>query len=171
MIYLIMYMDSLVKHIPHYLAAERAQSLLDIFQAVLPWATFAPSPKSRKVCQWEHGCSDADSLVIELCRELSAKENVIVQGIFFNLYNDGHDYCPYHRDMYGTDVYTISLGATRDLLVKPDGAGSKGIKFTLQSGDMYHMDELLHKDHKHSIPKRKGIAEPRISIVFFTRKQ
>lgn len=102
--------------------------------------------------------------------KLSAHEGVSIQGIFFNLYQNGSDHCPYHRDQYGTDVYTLSLGAQRGFLLKPDDKTQKTISDTLKSGDLYFMDEQIHKTHKHSIPKRVGVNDPRISIVFFTTK-
>jgi alkylated DNA repair dioxygenase AlkB len=110
------------------------------------------------------------SILLSLQIHLQDTYNVRVDnGIFLNLYKDGEDYCPYHRDQYGKDVYTISLGATRDLLLKPDEKGKETEKYTLKSGDMYYMANELHKTHRHSIPKRKNMNQTRISVVFFTR--
>ena len=70
--------------------------------------------------------------------------------------------------MYDTDVYTISLGSSRDLLIKQDGKGTKSEKIKLDSGDLYFMDERLHRNHTHSIPKRANSGR-RISVVFFAK--
>ncbi len=146
--------DTYLRHIPGFVATDQADTMLHLLQACIPWSSFAPSPNSRKVCRWQLGMSDADSIIHDLQHKLERTENVTVQGTFLNLYQDGKDYCPYHRDLYGTDVYTISLGATRDLLVKPDGSGDTR-KITLKSGDLYYMDEKLHKNHKQQHTKTR----------------
>jgi hypothetical protein len=50
--------------------------------------------------------------------------------VFINLYRDGSDFCPYHKDLYNKDVY---IGETRDLLVKSDQKGTRAIKYKLES--------------------------------------
>lgn len=163
-------MSELVSHYPNFITKDRADTILNIFQALLPWTTFAPSPKSRKVFRLDRQTGDqtVDGIFLQLVKELLEKHNVIVNGIFCNLYRDGNDYCPYHRDNYGCDVWTLSLGDTRDFLVKEDGTGTRAQSYRLRSGDLYFMDQRLHRTHKHSIPVRKGHKGSRISIVFFT---
>ena len=112
--------------------------------------------------------SVSDNIIDILVNRLQDEKHVIVQGVFLNLYRDGNDYCPYHADKYGTDVYTISFGETRDILIKPNASGTKSVKITLKSGDMYYMAKELHDTHKHSVPKRKNVGKTRISMVFFT---
>ena len=89
------------------------------------------------------------------------------KDMFLNYYQDGSDYCPYHADVYNCDTITLSLGATRDFLVKENGKGTKASKYTLTTGDLYYMPHSIHKTYKHSIPVRKGVSEGRISILFF----
>jgi len=168
---------ALIVHKPGFLDKGRAETVHEILQALLPWTTFAPSPKSRKVWRWDRPIGDPaiDGIFTELIYELekSCRDNgspvTVEGGIFCNLYRDGDDYCPYHKDQYGCDVWTLSLGSTRDFLVKKDGTGTRADSWTLKSGDMYFMSKNLHKDHRHSIPVRKGRPGSRISIVFFTR--
>lgn len=155
------------KHTPKFLNTTEAETGLEVLQACIPWEQFPIAPNSRRVYRWRPGTCDADGLLLQLQYRLEATEGVHVHGIFLNLYENGNDYCPYHKDQYGTDVYTISLGASRDLLIKPDHLGQT-IKITLNSGDLYYMPKSLHIGHKHSIPKRTGVFKPRISIVFFT---
>ena len=144
-------------------------NFLQILEEQIEWQSFGPSPKSRRVAAWNGDeNTTAEIIISNLVVELQTKMNVKVQGVFLNLYRDGNDYCPYHKDRYGTDVYTISLGETRDLLIKSDKKGSKAMKITLESGDLYYMSKELHINHKHSVPKRKKSNGTRISIVFFT---
>jgi len=164
---------ALIEHKIGFLDKERACNVLNILQALLPWTTFTPSPKSRKVWRWDRPTGDPviDGIFTELIFEVEKHCKVKVQGgVFCNLYRDGNDYCPYHKDQYGCDVWTLSLGSTRDFLVKKDGTGTRAHSWTLKSGDLYYMDQSLHKDHRHSIPARKGRPGSRISIVFFTKK-
>lgn len=162
----------LVMHIPKFLDKDRAEYILNTLQALIPWVEFTPSPKSRKVWRFEGLTGDVaiDKIFLDLITELQLQCNVKVQGVFCNLYRDGNDYCPYHRDSYGCDVWTLSLGDTRDFLVKKDVIGAKADKWTLESGDLYFMDKTLHKHYKHSIPVRKNKKHARISLVFFTQQ-
>jgi len=86
---------------------------------------------------------------------------------FINYYKDGTDYAPYHRDSYGCDVLTISLGADRPFLTKDE----KGIvtKYNLTDGSILYFTQAWNSKHKHSIPRRVGISNPRISIVLFVQ--
>jgi len=102
-----------------------------------------------------------------LIQKINSQYNCDIQNIFCNLYKDGQDYCSYHKDKYKRHIYTLSLGESRDFLVKPDGKGTKATKYTLNSGDLYFMHNNLHKHHKHSVPKRKNVTGTRISLVFF----
>ncbi len=89
-----------------------------------------------------------------------------IQGIFMNLYENGNDYAPYHQDSYDTDrgLYTITLGGTRECLFKHNQ--TKHIdKYQLGDGDLFFFNNTYNNLHKHSIPKRKKMNDPRISIL------
>lgn len=161
---------SLMKHYPTYVDSDTAEFAASVLQAMVPWKPFALAPKSRRVFQWQRGsmAPDIDAIFIKFVNDLESKHKVKVKGVFCNLYVDNNDYCPYHRDQYNADVWTLSLGSTRDFLVKPDEKGTRATTYTLKSGDLYYMAKELHRNHRHSIPKRSGKIGPRISIVFFT---
>ena len=89
-----------------------------------------------------------------------------VRGVWCNLYRDGLDYTPYHQDIYGLNIFTVSFGVTRDCLIKSISGGSS-TKYTLESGDMLYFNQKYNLLHKHSIPVRTNLKDPRISIVFF----
>lgn len=163
-------MSELITHIPEFISRDRADHILNVLQSIIPWTVFTPSPKSRQVWRWDD-CTDPtiNIILMELISELQQHTDAHVQGIFCNLYLNGEDYCPYHRDKYNCDVWTLSLGDTRDFLVKKDVVGSRAEKWTLKSGDLYFMDRMLHKNHVHCVPVRKGRSQPRISLVFFTK--
>ena len=151
----------------NFLSPEESSEYFDIMRATVPWGIFPYAPNSRRVFKYRPP-TDFDPIIGNLKEKIEQEFKTNVIGIFMNLYNDGSDYCPYHRDVYGTDVYTISLGSPRDLLIKQDGKGTRAKKIKLNPGDLYFMAEKLHAEHRHSIPKRAN-AGPRISIVFFTK--
>lgn len=159
------------KKVTMFTSAEDSDFYLNAFQAMVPWQKFALAPNSRLVYRWgESPLPELDGVIERLISKLSALENLTVRGIFLNLYKNGQDHCPFHRDQYGTDVYTLSLGSTRDFLLKPDDVTQKTQTIKLYSGDLYYMAKEIHSKYRHSIPKRAGVSEPRISIVFFTNK-
>ena len=164
----------LMKQYKSFVTKEESFQLLNILQAMCPWGPFLPSPKSRKVCGWNimfQGNFDPsiNDIFKNLCYKLKRQFNANVVSIFCNLYENGSDHCPYHKDRYGCNIFTLSLGETRDFLTKPDEKGTKSTKYKLESGDLYFMHNDIHANHKHSIPKRKNIKNPRISIVFFLK--
>lgn len=89
-----------------------------------------------------------------------------VEGVFCNLYKNGSDYAPYHRDDYGCDIVSLSLGATRKFYFKNDE--TKIVKeYQLKNGDLFYFPLEINKNYKHSIPVQKNIIEPRINITCF----
>lgn len=162
-------MPELIKHYPSFIEEKTAENFLEVLRDNVKWYNFALSPKSRKVSHWDPCESNklVNNIIFSVIEKILIEKNVKeIQSVFLNMYIDGKDYCSYHRDLYGTNVYTLSLGSSRDLLVKKDG--EKAIKYTLNNGDLYYMALELQKEHKHSIPKRLKVDSTRISIVFFT---
>ena len=150
-----------------FVPSETADAYLTVLRKGIAWGRYAASPRSRLVARWQPGPSLADSVVAGIVAKVEADHGVRVAGVFLNLYEDGGDFCPYHKDKYDKDVYTITLGAARDLLLKPD-AGTKAHSVHLESGDLYYMPLKMQEAWRHSIPKRKGANGARISVVLFT---
>jgi alkylated DNA repair dioxygenase AlkB len=61
-------------------------------------------------------------------------------------------------------VAILSLGATRTLLLRPDGGG-QSISFTMRSGDLVVQGGTCQRTFEHCVPKRAR-AGPRISVMF-----
>jgi len=155
-----------------FLDESTSDNYLDLFRFCVEWVTWQASPNSRLVKKWvpSETSEIINDILFGLIDRLKKDCHVLeCSGVFMNNYINGEDYCPYHKDQYDADVYTISLGSKRELLIKKDGKGEKAEKISLESGDLYYMSEELNKCYKHSIPKRKKIKGPRISLVFFCK--
>jgi alkylated DNA repair dioxygenase AlkB len=89
-----------------------------------------------------------------------------------NLYRDGNDSVAWHGDRIGRAradaiVAIVSLGATRTMLLRPDGGGPS-LSFPLRSGDLLVQGGTCQRTFQHCVPKRAH-AGPRISVMFRQR--
>ena len=62
-------------------------------------------------------------------------------------------------------IPVLSLGATRRFLIKPDRGGRSTV-ITIHGGDLVVMGGRCQKDYKHSVPKLRVVAGPRLSLNF-----
>lgn len=91
----------------------------------------------------------------------------IIQSVWMNLYRNGSDFTPYHKDSYNCKVVTVSFGSTRKFSIK-DKLG-KVTSFDLSNGDIFVFDEDFNSNHQHTITKTTKKVGPRVSIVFFVQ--
>ncbi|NGO10604.1 alpha-ketoglutarate-dependent dioxygenase AlkB [Streptomyces sp. HC44] len=86
-------------------------------------------------------------------------------------YRDGRDSVAWHGDRTGrgaredTMVAILSVGAPRDLLLRPRRGGA-GIRRPLGHGDLIVMGGSCQRTWEHAIPKTTRATGPRISIQF-----
>lgn len=89
-------------------------------------------------------------------------------------YRDGTDSVAWHGDNIGrsatedTMVAIVSLGAPRQLMLRPRGGGTS-LKFLLGHGDLVVMGGSCQRTWEHAIPKSTRVTGPRISIQFRPR--
>ena len=89
-------------------------------------------------------------------------------------YRDGSDSVAWHGDNIGrsatedTMVAIVSLGATRQLMLRPRGGGTS-LKFTLGHGDLVVMGGSCQRTWEHAVPKSTRATGPRISVQFRPR--
>ncbi len=90
------------------------------------------------------------------------------------LYRDGHDSVAWHGDRIGrsrsqdTMVAILSVGAPRDLLLRPREGGSSR-RFAAGHGDLLVMGGSCQRTWDHAVPKTARPVGPRISIQFRVR--
>ncbi|GHB03851.1 MULTISPECIES: alpha-ketoglutarate-dependent dioxygenase AlkB [Streptomyces] len=89
-------------------------------------------------------------------------------------YRDGRDSVAWHGDLTGrsshedTMVAILSLGAPRDLLLRPC-RGGETVRRPLGHGDLIVMGGSCQRTWQHAIPKTAHARGPRISVQFRTR--
>ena len=90
------------------------------------------------------------------------------------LYRDGHDSVAWHGDRIGrsrdadTRVAIVSVGAPRDLLLRPREGGTS-IRLPSGHGDLLVMGGSCQRTWDHCVPKTAKAVGPRISVQFRVR--
>ena len=90
-------------------------------------------------------------------------------------YRDGRDSVAWHGDTIGrgskedTLVAILSVGAPRELLLRPRGGGGDTLRHALGHGDLLVMGGSCQRTWEHAVPKRSRPVGPRISIQFRPR--
>ena len=88
------------------------------------------------------------------------------------LYRDGHDSVAWHGDRIGrsrdrdTMVAILSVGAPRDLVLRPRGGGGTSIRLPSGHGDLVVMGGSCQRTWEHCVPKTSKPVGPRISVQF-----
>ncbi|MFD8523591.1 alpha-ketoglutarate-dependent dioxygenase AlkB [Streptomyces capillispiralis] len=86
-------------------------------------------------------------------------------------YRDGRDSVAWHGDRIGrgaredTMVAILSVGAPRDLLLRPVGGGDT-VRRPLGHGDLIVMGGSCQRTWEHAVPKSSRATGPRISVQF-----
>lgn len=108
------------------------------------------------------------ALSAHYAREL--KEPFTTAGLCY--YRDGRDSVAWHGDTTGrgsredTMVAILSVGAPRDLVLRPRGGGRLPLRRPLGHGDLIVMGGSCQRTWEHAVPKTARAVGPRISIQF-----
>ncbi len=109
-----------------------------------------------------------DALSAHYAAELG--EPFVTAGLCY--YRDGRDSVAWHGDRQGraathdTMVAIVSVGAPRDLLLRPVGGGGPALRRAVGHGDLLVMGGSCQRTWQHAIPKTARCVGPRISIQF-----
>ena len=87
------------------------------------------------------------------------------------LYPDGHSMIPFHSDSESSiksdsEIYCVSIGADRSLLVASTADPKTEIGYNLKHGTVYTMTAASQFEWKHSVPAAPHITKPRVSFTF-----
>ncbi|DBB08629.1 TPA: hypothetical protein ACH3X3_008755 [Trebouxia sp. C0006] len=91
--------------------------------------------------------------------------------VLMNYYQDGTHSISYHSDdekFLGLNptIASLSVGGSRDFLMKHKDDAKRKEKFPLEKGDMLVMQGTTQSKWLHSIPKRTSSVQPRVNITF-----
>lgn len=113
----------------------------------------------------------------ELCQIATTIETVVPGGyshVGLNFYRDGHDSVAIHHDrthdlVVGAPIVILSLGASRDMLIRRQFKGTRAVRITLEPGSLLVMSHASQFTHEHGIPKTTRSVGPRISCAYRVR--
>lgn len=111
----------------------------------------------------------AEHLQTYILNELG--QEVVFNSLLINQYRDGTDYVSWHADDEAElgrkpIIASISLGVSRDFLVKPKAHPEERLRFTLNHGDLFLMYENFQDKFLHALPPRLKVKEPRFNLTF-----
>lgn len=91
---------------------------------------------------------------------------------FLNYYRDGKDHLGWHADDSpeiddGRPIAVLTIGASREIWIRENGAGDMGWKILLEDDSLLIMPPGMQDTHQHRIPK-SSLHEcgPRISLTY-----
>jgi alkylated DNA repair dioxygenase AlkB len=106
-----------------------------------------------------------------LCNVLQEATSAEYTSVLVNLYMYDSDHINYHsdRECRGTTIASVSLGGTRDFIMRRINDHSDKKKFALANGDLFVMRGTTQDTWQHAVPKRSvttKIYYPRINLTF-----
>jgi alkylated DNA repair dioxygenase AlkB len=131
-------------------------------------------------CNTHNGQKSDERMVCLLSRLYGLKVSIPelktdYNGILFNLYRDERDSLNFHTDNepcmdLSSPICTISLGASRRFLIKPQNPSisllKKHTQFWLPNGSLAIMAGKFQEEFLHSIPKELEETRQRMSLTF-----
>ena len=93
-----------------------------------------------------------------------------------NLYPDGGASIGWHSDdeadlAAGMPIASVSLGATRDFVMRVGRSGPACVSVSLAHGSLLVMSGETQAHFQHAVPKRTRCREPRINLTFRVMKR
>lgn len=120
--------------------------------------TYWPKPAPEVMAALTRAAEEACGCRFELC--------------FANGYAGPREHLGWHADDSeeiddGRPIAVMSLGAAREIWVKPKGAGAEAVeKILLPSGSLFIMGPGMQDTHVHRIPKHAAACGPRVSLTW-----
>jgi alkylated DNA repair dioxygenase AlkB len=109
--------------------------------------------------------------VAQLRDDLAARVGVRFNSVLANLYRDGRDSVGWHSDdepeLGPTPVIaSLSFGATRTFRLRSRLTREAAMSLDLSHGSLLVMAGDTQRLYQHALPKRAGVALPRINLTF-----
>lgn len=109
--------------------------------------------------------------VAALLPRLEAKTGARFTFALCNFYPDGEVGLGWHADdehdlARDAPIASLSLGATRDFMVRPGRTGRATLTVPLASGSLLVMGGALQRHYQHRVPPRLRCVDPRLNLTF-----
>lgn len=114
--------------------------------------------------------------VNKLKKLIEEKNNVKLDSVLINYYQDGNDHINYHSDEYqihkNNDIFVLSFGDTRKFIIRDKINHQNRDTFLINNGDLFHMYGKCQELYDHSVRREKinNLKLPRISLSFRSLK-
>ena len=181
-----------LRYWPHWLPADAAWEAYARLRDEIAWEhgevkLFGKTYKEPRLSAW-YGDQQAvytysgktlapkpwTPLLLELKDKLEAQTGTAFNSVLLNLYRDGLDSMGAHSDNepeLGPEpaIASLSLGAVRRFVLRHKREHTRRHELLLAHGSLLLMSGPTQQHWKHSLPKTKGVDQPRINLTF--RKQ
>lgn len=102
---------------------------------------------------------------------IEALTGVSFNSCLANLYRDGNDTVGWHADDEpelgeSPTIASLSLGAQRDFVMRHKRHKDRKMTIALPHGSLLVMSGATQQNWEHALPRRAGVAEPRINLTF-----
>lgn len=165
---------SWITHVHGWLSGDDA--LMRLLMADAPWEQRSRWMYDRKVqeprltAEYPVIAEAPHPVLHHIAEVLAGHFGVAYSRLWMNWYRDNEDGTGWHADRPADKldeavIPVLSLGATRRFLIKPDSGGRSTVVVT-RGGDLVVMGGRCQKDYKHSVPKQRTAAGPRLSLNF-----
>mgnify|MGYP000903456280 CR=1 FL=1 len=181
--------DAWITYEPAFLDAPTADALLVELARALPLSPEAPVMFGRPITVRRLTCGVGDAgrryrysgvervahpwpaPVAALLDRLEARTGARFTFALCNFYPDGEVGLGWHADdehdlAPDAPIASLSLGATRDFMVRPGRSGRATLTVPLDTGSLLVMGGALQRHYQHRVPQRLRCRDPRLNLTF-----
>lgn len=140
------------------------QPRLIAYYATTPDMTYTYSGLTLQPCPFE-------GVMLQLKNATESFLHQQFNSCLLNYYRNGDDHISWHSDnekIYGSTPFiaSLSLGCSRDFVMKNNKHADGKIVFKLGQGDLFVMKGDTQNQWLHSVPKRANVSQGRVNLTF-----
>ena len=161
---------------PHFLTESEVTKLLtDIkslnFEPIGARSVFYAGLHDYSYSGATHKANIIPPPIKHIMAKLPCDKNAQVNSVVITKYRDGNDYLPAHSDNEKSicpwsNIFNVSLGETRKMIVKSLADKSVAHEYELTSGCLNVMSTEMQKLWTHEIPQDTSVCNERFSLTF-----
>lgn len=181
--------DADLRYCQHYFSSVEADQLYEQLREEIKWEQhhirIAGIERAQPRLSAWYGDADAHyaysglrlqpalwtASLLKLKHQLEASCHAQFNSVLLNLYRDQNDSMGWHADdekelgPYPI-IASLSLGASRDFLIKHKTEARLKHKITLEHGSLLVMEGAMQSHWLHAIAKQKELLGPRLNLTF-----